>query len=196
VVVALLVCASLAEATIATLRTRARLRTEPSASGDLVGWVEEGSTVEIVGERGGWREVDTPQGHGFIWGEHLVESGAPPPEKPPSVDAPAPVARSLADEVRELREEVRALRERPEPATAADLERLRVELERMVTREGRIGSPLDAASTPIVTHVDPPPESALLLTPLLLATGGAVGWAAARLASRRRERRQRSRLRL
>jgi len=121
-----LLLTSLARADTATTKERARLRQGPSAATELLGEVDAGERVDILGESGGWRQVRTADGRvAYLWAEHLLsrEGDARPPEG----QGGAP--RSVADQVRELRDEVAALRQRPEPATAADLERVRQELD-------------------------------------------------------------------
>jgi hypothetical protein len=56
----------------ATLNKRARLREGPSKETKLLGWVEDGTAVTIVGQRSGWYAIRAPDGQtGFIWQEHL-----------------------------------------------------------------------------------------------------------------------------
>src|SRR5262249_26581429 len=125
---ALAIGASIVAARTVVVKERARLRTGPSGTSDAVGWVSEGTQLEVLGESAGWFEVQAPEGHGYLWGAHTAAADVV--ERPPSA-APAPAPGStVLDEVRALRDEVRALRERPEPVTSADLERLRAELER------------------------------------------------------------------
>jgi hypothetical protein len=193
VVLAALVGASLAEASTATLNKRARLRAAPGASSELIAWLPQGLSVDVLGERAGWREVQSPHGRGWIWGEHLDPGGAAAPAPPP-VEAPAEGPKTLQEEVRALRDEVRALRERPPAATAGDLDRLRGDLERLLASE-RSGAATGASRVPPLDPVDPPPDGATVLFPVLLLMGGAVGWVASRLAQRHRDRRQRNRIR-
>jgi len=56
----------------ATLNKRARLREGPSKETKLLGWVEDGTAVTIVGQRSGWYAVRAPDGQtGYVWQEHL-----------------------------------------------------------------------------------------------------------------------------
>jgi glycerol-3-phosphate acyltransferase PlsY len=113
---ATLLLAGWAGAESATTKERARLRQGPSAATELLGEVDAGTTLELLGESGGWRQVRTPDGKtGWVWSEHL---GARPDEPKPTEPArPAPPPRASADDIRDLRDDVRALRERPEPAS-------------------------------------------------------------------------------
>jgi uncharacterized protein YgiM (DUF1202 family) len=188
---------SVARAESVTIKERARLRQGPSAATELVGELPAGTTVDVVGESGGWRQVRAPDGKtGFVWAEHLAlaEKPAEPPRRAAEV-ATAP-ARSLADEVRDLREQVSALTERPEPASAADIAHVREELERLSAAQRDLARRLDehfAAPTPAA---DPAPEGTLWTTVGFLAIVIAMVLAASWSLQRRRERRQRSRLRL
>jgi hypothetical protein len=193
VVLVVLAAASVGAARTATVKDRARLRAGPSAASDLRVWLPAGTLVELLSESAGWHEVQTSLGTGFIWGEHLAmdtpAADATQPTPRPEASPPA----SVLDEVRALREEVRALGERPAPATAADVERLRVELERAIGG-GRDPVHVDGPGT-LVGH-EASPESMLSFAPVLLLVGGAVGWITSRLFQRGRDRRQRNRLRL
>jgi hypothetical protein len=133
----------------------------------------------------------------LAWGEGLaaVEAEVKPPEAPRRAEAAIGNARSLAEEVRDLREEVSALRQRPQPATAADLERVREELARLAAAERDLARRLDDRVVP-AGPVDPSPDGMGTLAPALLVVGGIIGFAASRLLQRRGERRQRNRLRL
>jgi Bacterial SH3 domain len=187
VVLAVLATASVGAARTATVKDRARLRAGPSATSELRVWLPGGTQVELLSESAGWYEVQSSLGTGFIWGEHLAM------ETPPArAEAPAPA--SVLDEVRALREEVRTLSERPAPATAADVERLRVDVERALGG-GRESGHADGPGAPLVSH-EATPESLLSFAPVLLLIGGAVGWITSRLFQRGRDRRQRNRLRL
>ncbi len=184
--------ASAVEARTAMVRERARLRQGPSVATDLLGELLPGTSLEILGESNGWRQVQTPDGMtGYVWGAHLSDEGAEP--KP--TDAPPPGNRGLLDEVRGLRDEVSALRAHPEPATAADLERLRDEVERLSSAQQDLARRLDAHAS-ATTPVDPPADGTLGLTLVLLLVGIGIGWIMSRLLRGRRSYRQRDRLRL
>jgi len=190
--------ASGAAAETATTRERARLRQGPSAATELLGELDPDTKVELLGESAGWRQVRTPDGRvGWVWGDHLAGLAAAPrppaPVTPPTQTTPPP--RTMADDVRELRDQVSALRERPEPATAADLERVRQELERLSTAERDLARRLDDRPMPAPLP-DPPADGATTLAPALLFVGALFGYAGSRLVQRRRDRRQRNRLRL
>ncbi len=184
----LLVSVALGES--GTTKERARLRKGPSGATEILGDVEPGTRLDLLGESEGWRQVRTPDGRvGWVWAEH-VAFGTP--------DAKAPGAtagtRPLVDEIRDLRADVAALRQRPEPATTADLERVRQELDRIAAAERDLARRLDERAVP--PSVDPPPESPGGSAPAFLAVGGVIGFVASRLLQGRRDRRQRSRLRI
>jgi uncharacterized protein YgiM (DUF1202 family) len=197
---------SSASARTAVLKERARLREGPGAQTALLGELATGTRVEIKGDSGGWRQVETEDGKtGYLWAEHLTEkpdgeaaAAAPQTDTPRPADKPADAtpSRGLADEVRALRTEVTALRERPEPASAADLERVRAELERLSSADRDLARRIDdrglATPAPRDIGTEPLPGGSVLL----LGLGVLVGWAMSRLAQRRRDRRQRNRLRL
>src|SRR5262245_33565079 len=184
-----LVVASFAEARPAVLKERAKFRSGASATTDLIGELQAGVKVEVLADEGGWRQVQTADGQvGYIWAEHLVGEAV---SAPPRTDAPVGGDRSVLDEVRDLRTEVHALRERPEPATAGDLERLRDEVQRLVTTQEGLTRRLDQHPA---TGADPAPETTPGFTPFLLFAAAVVGWMMSRLTQRRREFRQRDRL--
>ena len=192
-VLALLVT-SLAWAESATTKDRARLRQGPSASSELLGEVEAGDRVDVLGESGGWRQVRTTDGRvGYLWAEHLLPR-AGSETRPPEGQGSAP--RSVADQVRDLRDEVAALRQRPEPATSADLERVRQELDRLATAERDLARRFDDRFVPGMAAGDPAPEGTGTFAPALLLAGAVVGFAASRVIQRRRSQFQRNRLRL
>jgi len=177
--------------TVAT-KDRTRLRQGPSATTELLGELEPDTKLEVLGESGGWRQVRTPDGRvGYVWGDHLA-GRQPEPQKP----VVAEPARTIADDERELREEVSALRQRPEPATGADLERVRQDVERLAAGERELARRLDEHLAPPPPPADPPSDGTAAFAPTLLLTGAAAGFIASRLLQRRRDRRQRNRLRL
>jgi len=185
---------SLAEARPATLKERAKLRAGAGATSDLLGELPAGAKVEVLGEDGGWRQVQTPEGQvGYVWAEHLSSETATAANPAPHAEASGSGDRSLLDEVRELHADVRALRERPEPATAGDLENLRTEVQRLVTTQEGLTRRLEQHP---VTATDPLPEGTPGATPALVLAAAVVGWLASRLTQRRRDFRQRDRLRL
>lgn len=189
-----LVMASLAEARPAVMKERAKFRSGASATSDLLGELQPGTKIEVLNEEGGWRQVQTPDGQvGYIWAEHIGgEVDTKPPSAGTRTEASGSGDRTLLDEVRDLRTDVHALRERPEPATAGDLERLRDEVQRLVTTQEGLARRLE--QHPAATG-DPPPEATLGVTPILLFAAAVIGWVASRLTQRRRDHRQRDRLR-
>ena len=188
-----LAVASLARAESATTKERARLRQGPSAATDLLGELDSGERVDILGESGGWRQVRTADGRvAYLWGEHLQ----PREGEPRAPEAQGGGPRSLSDQVRDLHDEVVTLRQRPEPATAADLERLRQEIDRLAAAERDLARRFDERFVPGAAPTDPPPEGTGAFAPALLLAGAIVGFAASRVMQRRRDHRQRSRLRL
>jgi uncharacterized protein YgiM (DUF1202 family) len=181
-----LVTASLAEARPAVLKDKARLRAGASAATELLGELPPGARVEILADEGGWRQVQTADGQtGYVWAEHLVGETDTKPAVP-RAEAGGP----LLDEVRELRADVRALRERPEPATAADLERVREDVQRLLTTQEGLVRRLE--QHPVT---DPAPEANVGATPVLLFAAAVAGWVVSRVTLRRRDHRQRDRLR-
>ena len=189
---AALLAAALAHAESATTKDKTRLRHGPSAVTEQLGEIDVGASVELLGESGTWRQVRTSDGRvGWLAAEHLVSRTTEAKSTPPP---PAP-ARAIADEIHDLRAEVSALRQRPEPATAADLERIRQELERVAAAQRDVARRLDDRVLP--ASVDPPPPDGVgTLAPALLLVGAVFGFAGSRLLQGRRERRQRNRLRL
>ena len=185
---------SRAGAETAVMKERARLRQGPSAATELLGEIEAGKAVEVLGESGGWRQVRTPDGRtGYVWSEHLVGAQAEP--KRPEGQAAVP-PRTLADEVRDLRSDVSALRQRPEPASAAQVDRLRQEVERLAAAERDLARRLDDRFVPGAVTTDPPSDRLGAAVPALLLVGGVLGFAASRVLQRRRDHPQRGRLRL
>jgi uncharacterized protein YgiM (DUF1202 family) len=202
---------SAADAAAARLKTDATLHARPSTTSESVGEVPAGTRVDVLSESGGWHEVRTPSGQGFIRSEYLVlgelaEPATKPAEKkadkPPPAPAPAPTPaptprveppresdRVSTEELRRLTDEVRLLRERPEPVTIADLDRVEQSLTQAIAtlRE----KPAAAAEPPLP---DTSLESVLAVSPVLLLVGGVVGWIASRVTQRRRDHRSRIRV--
>jgi hypothetical protein len=177
--------AATADARTATLRVQARLRQGATAASELLGWIAAGTRVEVLADEGGWRRVQTPDGRtGFMWGEHLVEGEAPPA----ATDAAAPATPRPAEEAGVA------------PATAADLERVRAELERLAAAQRDLARhlaerPPTAAGLPAVV-APVPVDTAAGVVPLVFGIGAAVGFAASWVLHRRRDRRQWTRLRV
>jgi len=194
---AVLLLASLVHSESGTTKERARLRQGPSGTSDALGEVDAGTRLQLLGESGGWRQVRTPDGRiGYLWNEHLAPRDAERNPEARKSDAPTTVGRSLADEVHDLRDEVAALRQRPEPATAADLQQVRQEVERLAGAERDLARRFDDRFVPSVAVADPPPDGPGALAPALLVLGGVLGFAASRVLQRRRDSRQHHRLRL
>jgi hypothetical protein len=190
-VLATLLLAASAGAESATTKERARLRQGPSAATELLGEVEAGTTLDLLGESGGWRQVRAPDGRvGYVWSEHLV--ARPDDVRPGDTGR----TRTIAEELRLLRDEVSALRQRPEPASASALERVREELARLAAAERDLARRLDDRFVPAAVSDGSRSDAAGSLWPAMLAVGGVAGFVASRVMQRRRERRQRGRLRL
>src|SRR5439155_692342 len=120
VALAALLGVSMARAESATTKERAHLRRGPSAASELLGELPAGTALDVLGESGGWKQVRAPDGKtGYVWADHLAGAETKPPE------APRAAPRDVADELHDLSREVNALAERPEPASAADLDRVR-----------------------------------------------------------------------
>jgi uncharacterized protein YgiM (DUF1202 family) len=209
--VLILALASLAAARSATLIASARLRQGPAATTALVGDLPAGTKLKIIGEVGGWRQVETPDGKtGFVWAENLTEDAdaavaqTAPRADPSKADAPKPESAkppasssssSIAEDLRALREDVKALRDRPEPAAADAVERLRTDVDRLAQAQRELAQHVEDR-TPTGPGGDPTPDGTLTFAPVLLLVGVAIGWAASRLTAGRRAGRQRNRLRL
>jgi uncharacterized protein YgiM (DUF1202 family) len=188
-------------ASAATLVDRARLREGPGKDTKLLGWVEEGVTVEIESERNGWYAVRTPDAQsGYIWKDHLRFDGTEPVAAaggvattlatPTSLPAPsqgppgtvAPVA------------EVRALPvDRPDGGVAAELQQLRTEVARLVSAQQELTQRLgrgghEGSSVPIST------DGSAGVAVVFFAVGSLVGWIVGRFMAGRRDRRSRIRL--
>src|SRR5207249_1537987 len=89
-----------------------------------------------------WKLVRTPGGRtGYAWAKHLALAASARLELTRgAAEEPSAVSRSLADEVHDLREQLSAITERPAPASAADLERLRQEVERLAAAAPKPGT--------------------------------------------------------
>ena len=211
-----LLCVSTAGAAAARLKTDATLHAKPSAASDSVGQVGAGTRVEVLSTSDGWHEIKAPAGQGFVRSDQLVlgelaEPAAKPaeakpaeakpaekkPDKaPPRADAPREAERVAAEQLRQLTDEVRLLRERPDPVTAADLQRVEETLTQAIAGSCE-NRPAAAAAPP--PPADPPLpdtslESVLAVSPVLLLVGGVVGWIAGRMSQRRRDHRNRIRV--
>ena len=204
VVVALAVAAGGAGAD--TVRERARFRDAPNVDGALLGTLSPSTEVTVHADERGWKRVTTPDGTtGWVWGDHLAQATTDDaPVVVPDTPRPSPVAdtarpaatgpRATADELRELRAEITALRERPEPASAADLERIRSELDRLVTAERDLARRFDERRYPGTTPLDAPSSHPFPTAIAAFVAGGIGGLLIGRFARRRRDRRSRSRL--
>jgi hypothetical protein len=202
-----------ADADAARLKTDATLRARPSASSDVVGEVAAGTRVEVLSESGGWREIKAPSGQGFVRTDQLVlgEAGEKPAkpdekkaeekkteekkqEKPAAarVEPTPDVPKVSPEELRQLADDVRLLRERPEPATAADLQRVEQTLTQAIAALGEKAAAPTAPADPSLP--DASLESVLALSPVLLLVGGIVGFVVSRVTQRRRDNRNRIRV--
>ena len=202
-----------------TLNKRARLREGPSKDTKLLGWVEEGVSVTIEGERNGWYSVRTPDGQtGFVWQEHLRFDGAegapavvvattapgptitlplntaaapaqPTPTLPPTMP-PTTVPPTLPPPPVPSFEG----RTTPDGSVAGELERMRSEVARLATAQQdlaqRLGRGGSTGATPSPIGSDGSAGAAVLF----FGAGAVVGWLAGRFGPGRRERRTRLRL--
>ena len=193
---ALLVASS--DAREAVLKDTGRLREGPGGASALLGEVPPGTHVDVTGETGGWRKVTMPDGRiGYIWAEHLIDPPADAQAAEPARRPEAAVdsgSRTLLDEIRALRADVAALRDRPQSATA-DLDKLRSEVDRLTQAQRDLLRRLDERANTL-SPLDPPTDALPGAGWLGLAGGVVVGWTVSRLAQRRGDRRQRSRIRL
>jgi hypothetical protein len=177
----------------ATLKERARFRDGPSVTSTQLGVLAPGTDVEVLGDDRGWKRIQTPDGSvGWVWGEHLADAAAEGGGRGRG-DAGGG---DLASVVAALRDQVQALRERPEPATAADLERVRSEVDRLVVAQRELVRRLEGSTAGGAIPVASPTDASRTLLPVVFVIGVVSGWAGTRLAQRRRDRRQRHRLRL
>jgi hypothetical protein len=183
--------ASVALAETGTTKERAHLRKGPSGATEQLGDIDAGTRLDLLGESAGWRQVRAPDGRvGWVWAEHVALAGTEAKPAPP-----AGGTRSLSDEIHDLRDDVAVLKQRPEPATAADLERVRQELDRIATAERDLARRLDERAVP-PSPVDPPPDGGSGSPLTYLAVGAVFGFIASRLLQGRRDRWQRNRLRV
>jgi SH3-like domain-containing protein len=172
------------------LKGTARLREGPSTAGALITQLPPGTRVEIIGATDGWRQVRIEDGRvGFIWGEHLAAS---PPAAPSGREAGGP--RALAEEIAALRADVSALRERQEATNAAELEKLRVQLEQLTVAQRDLARWLEEHDEGRAATGDAG-EAFPTASWLFLGAGLAVGWTLSRVTTSR-ERRARGRVRL
>ncbi len=197
VVIAALLGASPARAERAITKDPTRLREGPSAATELVAELPAGTTVEVLGESGGWKLVRTAGGRtGYAWATHLAAAEPKEPEATRVTGEPAATPPSVADQMRDLREQVNALAARPAPASAADLERLRQEVERLAAAERDLARVVEERMTTAAPADPAGAEGSLWTTAGFLAIGVAIVLVASWLLQRQRERRQRGRLRL
>ena len=188
VALAALLGVSMARAESATTKERAHLRRGPSAASELLGELPAGTALDVLGESGGWKQVRAPDGKtGYVWADHLARA---------EPEAPRAEPRSVADEPHDLGREVGALAERPEPASAADLERVRRELERLAAAERDLARRFDERFVGGPAPADPAPEWTFWAVTGLLGMGTAIGLFVDRLLQRRHDGRQRGQLRL
>jgi uncharacterized protein YgiM (DUF1202 family) len=190
----------------ATLIDRARLREGPSKETRVLGWVEQGTTVSIEGNRNGWYAVRAPDGQtGYVWQEHLQfenGEGAVPnltattaasvtTFAPVALPTPVPTLPPPPPPPPDLRP---TPVERPDGNVAVELERLRAEVGRLTTAQQeltqRLARGVGESSSPVPIGSDGSAGAALLF----FGGGVVVGWLFGRFAPGRRDRRSRLRL--
>jgi hypothetical protein len=197
VLVALVIAGAAARAE--TLKERARFRDGPTVDAALLGVLPAGTEVVVMEDERGWKKVTAPDGTvGWIWGDHLGQATGDAPAstaaRAPDSPKPATGPRAVADELRELRADVQALRARPEPASAADVERLRSEIDRLVAEQRTLVRRIDERRYPGASGGDAPAERPFPTALVTLVLGALGGLLVGRIARRRRDRRTRSRL--
>jgi hypothetical protein len=190
IAIALLVLSLATPALSAVVNKQARLRVGPSRLTDLVAWIEAGSTVDILGDQGGWLEVMLPDGRrGFVWGEH-IDGGVDAPPAEEVAAGPAAGARTLQDEIRELRTDLERLRTDASVARRDDIERLAGRVEALAATQQELGSLIEASSPAVAT----PADGSAVAAGTFLTIGLVLGWIAARFTQGRRDRRTRIRV--
>jgi hypothetical protein len=180
------------------LQDGGRLRQGASRSSPLIAEVPAGTSVEIVGTENGWTKVRTAGGRtGYMLlarGTRETEVPDTPPSTLPDMarrEAPPPTEPPVTDLLKELEAEVAALRSRPEPATPADIEKLRVDIERLAEGQRELTRHLGEHAAP-----DAPTTDGVVRTWIALLGGALIGWLIGLFARRRRRPRLGERLRI
>ena len=187
--------ASLAPA--ATLRDRARLREGPSKDTTLLGWLEEGTSVTVDGQRNGWYSVRTSDGRaGYVWQDHVrFDTG----ETSPAVAEAAPIA-TVSTSIPASSPPTTLVPEIHPPVTnepvdggaASDLQQLRGEVARLAAEQEELVRRLNrggaGSSIPIASDGSAGAAVTFLLAGVLV--GVIIGY----FGRGRRERRSRIRL--
>jgi hypothetical protein len=181
----------------ATLNKRARLREGPSKDTRLLGWLDEGASVEIDAERSGWYLVRSPDGQsGYIWREHLsFEPAASPPQALGAtttiaeIPAPAPTVPPPTAEPRPS-----ALPTTGDAVVVAELERLRGEVARLAAAQQELLERVGQTPRPGPSAVPFAGDGSAGAAILFMVVGAVVGWLFGRFGPGKRERRSRLRL--
>jgi hypothetical protein len=143
VLVALLISVAAADAVAARLKTDATLHARPSASSEAVGQVPAGTRVEVLSESGGWHEVSSPVGRGFVRDDQLVlgESGekvTKVAEKKPDEKKPDDKPKAEEKKAEDKKPEEKKAEKPAEKPAAVETIRVPAEEWRQLTEEVRL----------------------------------------------------------
>jgi hypothetical protein len=183
----------------ATLNKRARLREGPSKETRLLGWLDQGLSVEVDAERNGWYLVRSPDGQsGYVWQDHLSFQ---PPAVPPGAVTPttalaptpstAPSAAASPTAPPEARPDTS---DSGDAALTAEIERLRGEVARLATSQQELVQRVAPGARGGTSAVPIGGDGSAGAAVLFFGVGAVVGWLFGRFAPGRRERRSRLRL--
>ena len=143
VLIALLIGVAAADAVAARLKTDATLHARPSASSEAVGQVPAGTRVDVLSESGGWHEVSSPVGRGFVRNDQLVlgESGekvTKVAEKKPDEKKPDDKPKAEEKKAEDKKPEEKKAEKPAEKPAAVETIRVPAEEWRQLTEEVRL----------------------------------------------------------
>jgi uncharacterized protein YgiM (DUF1202 family) len=189
VLAAVALVASLTDA--ATLNKRARLREGPGKETRLLGWIDQGTSVEVEAERSGWYLIRSPDGQsGYVWQDHLsFQPAVLPPPGATATTAPPTAATSLPTTAAA---DTRPSAPADNDGVATELERLRGEVARLVTAQQELAQRVASGSRPAVAPIGSDGSAGAAL--LFFGVGAAIGWFLGRFGPGRRDRRSRLRV--